>query len=184
VSLHRYPTRALVGDYARAGAGLAMTLGPLLLVTPGPVMIAALGGVGTLFLVFGVRTWRRQMTRIEVTEDGIAAEATGGRLRRTVISWRDLSGLKLKYYSTRRDRREGWLQMSLKADNRMVRLDSSLDDFLAVARRAAEAARLNGLRLSPATIGNLGALGIAIPADPGPPEPIAAPPGGLPYGAP
>jgi hypothetical protein len=182
MSVHRYSMRALGADYARAGAGMAMTLGPLLFVGPGPAMIAVLGGLGAIFLIFAVRTWLRQMTRVEVSEEGITTESSARLAPHTVISWRDLSGLQLKYYSTRRDRREGWLQMKLKTAGRSLRVDSNLDDFPVVARHAAEAARSNGLRLTPATIDNLGALGIVIAGDPV--AAMAAPPDRQLHGAP
>ena len=56
MSTHRYPMKILAGDYARAGGGTAVTLGPLLFAHPGPVIIAVLGSLAALFLVFGLIT--------------------------------------------------------------------------------------------------------------------------------
>ena len=168
MSVHRYPMRALAGDYARAGAGMALPLAPLLFVTPGPGMIAVLGGLATLFFVFGLRTWRRQLTRVEVTEEGITTQASARPAPRVSIPWHGLSGLKLRFYSTQRNREQGWLQMSLIAGDGTLRIDSNLEDFETVARRAADAARANGLALEPTTISNLGALGLNEAADAAP----------------
>jgi len=176
VSVHRYPTRALAGDYARAGAGMAMFLVPLLLVRPGPGMTVVLGGLTLLFFFFGLRTLRRQMIRVEVTEDGITTQASAPPAPRVSIPWRGLSGLKLRFYSTERSREQGWLQMSLIAGDGTLRIDSHLEDFETVARRAADAARANGLSLGPTTISNLGALGLADAADAAPEARVEAPP--------
>ncbi|MFQ5955359.1 MAG: hypothetical protein ACE5JZ_09885 [Kiloniellales bacterium] len=165
MSLHRYPMKALAGDYARAGAGMTVALGPLLFVTPGPVMIGLLGGLAALFLVFGLRTWRRHMTLVEVTEQGITTEASPLPAPRVSIPWRRLSGLKLRYYSTQRNRAQGWLQMGLSARDRTLWLDSGLDGFETVARRAAGAALANRVSLGPTTVSNLDALGIMVPPE-------------------
>jgi hypothetical protein len=168
VSLHRYPMRALAGDYARAGAGMALFLAPLLFVTPGPGMIAILGGLAMLFFVFGLRTWRRHLTRVEVTEEGITTQASARPAPRVSIPWHGLSGLKLRFYSTQRSREQGWLQLSLVAGDATLRIDSTLEDFDTVARRAADAARANGVALEPTTISNLDALGLAAGSDAAP----------------
>ncbi len=165
MSLHRYPMRALAGEYARAGAGIALFLAPLLFVTPGPGMIAILGGLAMLFFVFGLRTWRRHLTRVEVTEEGITTQASARPAPRVSIPWHGLSGLKLRFYSTQRSREQGWLQMTLIAGDATLRIDSTLEDFDTVARRAADAARANGVALEPATISNLDALGLAAGSD-------------------
>ncbi len=175
MSLHRYPMRALAGDYARAGAGMSLFLAPLLFVTPGPGMIAILGGLAMLFFVFGLRTWRRHLTRVEVTEEGITTQASARPAPRVSIPWHGLSGLKLRFYSTqrsrestRRSREQGWLQLSLIAGDAKLRIDSTLEDFDTVARRAADAARANGVALEPTTIANLDALGLSAGSDTAP----------------
>ena len=169
MSVHRYPMRALAGDYARAGAGMGLSLMPLLFVTPGPGMFAILGGLATLFFVFGLRTWRRQLTRVEVTEEGITTQASARPAARISIPWHGLSGLKLRFYSPQRNREQGWLQLSLVAGDDILRIDSDLEDVDTGARRAAAAARANGLALEPATISNLGVLGLTVAPD-APPE--------------
>ncbi len=84
---------------------------------------------------------------------------------RISIPWHGLSGLKLRFYSTQRSREQGWLQMTLIAGDATLRIDSTLEDFDTVARRAADAARANGVALEPTTIGNLDALGLNAAAD-------------------
>lgn len=172
---HRYPLRELGGDYVRAAAGLAATLGPLLFVPASPVMMWLLGGLAALFLAFGARTALRQMTVVRVDEAGITAIGPLG----ATIAWEELGRLALAYYSTRRDRTRGWMQLSMKGRGRSLRLDSTIDGFRDIAAAAARAAALRGVALTPATIGNLAALGIEVHSAPagGAGAPVADGPG-------
>lgn len=156
---YRYPTRALAGDYARAGSGVALTMGPLLFVPASPVMMGILGGLAALFLAFGARTALRQWTVVQVDDAGItAAGPVGSR-----IDWDDLEGLALAYYSTRRDRTRGWMQLTMKGNGRRVRIDSTIDGFRDIVLAAVRVAESRGLEMNPATTGNLAALGIGGP---------------------
>ena len=153
---YRYPARALAGDYARAGIGLLVTLGPLLFVPASPVMMVILGGLAALFLAFGARTVLRQCTVVRLDDAGIAAVGPV----RAQIAWKDLEGLALAYYSTRRDRTRGWMQVTMKGRGSRLRIDSTIDGFGDIVRAATRHAERRGLGLSPATMGNLTAMGI------------------------
>lgn len=157
-SRHVYPPSAMVGDYVRAAAGLVPA--GLLLATV-PVSTAAgivLGGFAAIFAAFGARTALRHGTRIEMTEIELRAEGP----RPSVIRWAELDRLRLAYYSTRRDRRSGWMQLDLAAGGTRLRVDSRLDGFDQVVRRAAVVAMARGLELNEATAANLEALGIRV----------------------
>ncbi|MFQ5984172.1 MAG: hypothetical protein ACE5LL_01490 [Alphaproteobacteria bacterium] len=158
-SRHRYPVRALAADYARAALGLALTAGPLVLVEPAPGMAYILGGLGTLFFLYGVRTVLRHVTRIQLFEEEIRAVS----LWPVVVRWQDLSGMSLAYYSTRRDRSQGWMQLRLKGGGRTLGLDSTIEGFEDIADRAFRAARGNRVELNGRTLENLAALGIGDP---------------------
>ncbi len=161
----RYPFAALRADYLRAAAGLALTLGPALAVPAGSAALYVLGPAAALFLAFGVRTWQRQRSRVRLGLDAISLFSVA----RVSLAWNDLHSIKLSYFSTRGDRTGGWMQMTLKGEDpqrrgtlRTIRLDSSLEGFADVARRAADAARAKGLLLSEPTRSNFAALGIAL----------------------
>ena len=157
VTRHRYPTRAMAADYARAVAGMALAFGPLTFSNTASVMVYILAALGTLFVVFGVRTVLRHMTRVDVSADEIRFEGPiGAELR-----WRDLDAMTLNYYSTQRDRKGGWMQLTLKGGGRKVKLVSTIERFPVIARRASIAARANRLELDEATLANLAALGLA-----------------------
>ena len=52
----RYPLAALYADYLRAAFGLALTVGPLLLLELADVVVAPLAALGLVFAWFGMRT--------------------------------------------------------------------------------------------------------------------------------
>jgi hypothetical protein len=155
-----YPASAMIGDYLRAAVGLAPTLFILATVSLGDVATAVLGGFATIFGAFAIRTALRHGTCIDM--DDAVLRASG--LRRTIIPWGALDRLKLSYYSTRRDRKSGWMQLQLGAGRARLSVDSRLDGFEQLARRAAHAAAERDLELSDATAANLQALGVRVPA--------------------
>jgi hypothetical protein len=153
---HAYPSSAMVGDYLRAAAGFVPVAAILATTSVGAVSGTILGGFALLFSVFGIRTALRHGTRVEMTEEGLRASGPLGR----AIAWDQLDGLKLAYYSTRRDRRDGWMQLELRAGPSTLRMDSRIDGFNEVVARAARAGEARGLALDPATAANLEALGL------------------------
>ena len=159
---HRYPRQSLTGDFIRAGAGLALTLGPALAVPATSVAQFILLPLALLFAVFGVRTWQRSVAVITVTAEGISLSSPW----RARLAWQNLRDVRLNYYSTKFDRTGGWMQLMLKGDGGpdggTIRLDSTVDGFNDIARQAADAARAAGLDLSESTWMNLGALGIPV----------------------
>lgn len=155
-SRHGYPTSAMAGDYVRAAAGLLPSAALLAAVPTGPAATVILGGFAAIFAVFGLRTVVRHGTSIELGEDGLRATGT----RQQTIRWAELDRFKLSYYSTRRDRRSGWMQLELGAGRTRVQIDSRIAGFDEVVRRAVSAAEARGVPLSEATGANLDALGI------------------------
>lgn len=160
MSAHTYPRQALVGDYVRAGSGLALTALPLALLPMHWVLTALFAAAAMLFAAFLALTVQKQLTVVEADEDGIAANGPAGK----AIAWSDLSRMSLKYYSTRRDRQDGWMTLSLRGRGRKLSFDSSLSAFDTVVERAHRAAEARGLTLSPATVENLMVLGVMRPA--------------------
>jgi hypothetical protein len=159
-STHRYPVNALYGDYARAGLGLALTLGPAAMVGAGSGALYVLLPLALLFAVFALRTAARQIAVVELAADRV----TLATWRRAALAWQDMHHLRVDYYSTRGDRAGGWMQLTAKGKGTAIRVDSAIEDFVAIARHAADAARANGVEISEATRANLGHLGIVIDA--------------------
>ena len=153
---YAYPTSAMLGDYIRAGAGFVPSVAILATLPVGTAAATVLSGFAALFAVFGIRTVLRHGTRFEMT--GSALRAAG--LRRGTIIWNELSRMNLAYYSTRRDRRDGWMQLELRSGRSTIRLDSRIEGFGELVEKSAKAAETRGLQLNAATSANLAALGV------------------------
>jgi len=156
MTCHAYPTSAMLGDYARAAAGLVPTITILAVEPIGLVGGVMLSGFAALFGMFGIRTAVRHSTQIEATEAALRASGPS----RVSISWSELDRLKLAYYSPRRDRRDGWMQLELRSGSSTLCVDSRIEGFTELVRISARAAELRGLTLNQATSTNLQALGI------------------------
>ena len=160
MTIYRYPLQAVLGDYTRGALGLAVTAGPMLLTSVSGAAMVVLGLLSFLFLLFGIQTWKRQHMRIGVTESDIMVLP-----KRLTLPWSALEEVKIHYYSTRRERDQGWMELSLRAKGRRIRLDSSMEGFDDIARRAANSALSNGLKLNQGSVHNFKALGIPLTSD-------------------
>ncbi len=155
----RYPRATLWADYVRASMGIVLCGGPLVALNVNRWMGLLLGAGLLLFLLFLARTALRQRTRYVLADDTLCADGPGG----TLVEWRRLDRLKLNYYSTKRDRSEGWMQLSVgSAGGRTIKIDSALEGFYDIVERAAAAAEANGVELGAATRANLKSMGIAV----------------------
>ena len=166
-SRHRYPARAVLLDYFYAGLGLLFTLGPLAGTAPTGPAAWVLGGLAALFAAYGARTALRHRTCLRVNEEGLVVEG----LMRRHLPWDRLTRCTLGYYATRRNRERGWMQLTLKVGRRNLRIDSQIEGFERIVRRAALAATARGLAFDHTTQENLRALGIV----PGDADPTPAP---------
>lgn len=153
---HRYPLRTVIVEYVQSAIGMAFTFGPLAATTPLPAVTGVLAALGTLFFVFGVRTVIRHNTVVELSDVGVAARG----LNPAEVRWNELDRLKLSYFSTKRDRTGGWMQVRLKGQGRTLRVDSSMEGFDQLVARSTEAAQARQLALDPSTIQNLAWLGL------------------------
>jgi hypothetical protein len=158
MSVHAYPTAALAGDYARAALGFALVTMPLVVVPLGLTIAGLLGAASVLFAAFGARTALRQLRRLELTDEGIAFAGMlpGG------VGWDELRDVRLAYYSTHRDGRDGWMQLALRGERRTLRVDSRIAGFDAIAAKVAEVAERRRLPLTASTSANFAALGIRL----------------------
>jgi len=164
VTRYRYPPGPLLRDYARATAGLVLTGLPPLLLPLSPWVTLPLAVAAGVFVLFAARTAQRHVTIIEVDNDGIHARGPLGGS----IPWDHLAQVRLNYYSTRRDRGLGWMQLRLKGTGagETVRLESTLDGFDEIAERVAGVARRKGIGMTDTTVANFLALGIDAESEP------------------
>lgn len=155
----RYPPRVLALDYAGAATGLAISLGLLLCAHPAAPIAWLLAAAAALFLVYFGRTVCRQLAHIELDETGIRAGGSAFACPGAAIRWEDLRSLRLDYYSTRRDREGGWMQLRLRDAQHTIRIDSDLEGFAGLVAQSARAAAARDLALDADTVSNLEALG-------------------------
>jgi hypothetical protein len=91
--------------------------------------------------------------------DTLCADGPAG----TLVEWSRLDRMKLSYFSTKRDRSDGWMQLAVgSVGGRLVRVDSALEGFYDIVERAAQAAETLGIPLSVATRANLRSMGISL----------------------
>jgi len=151
----RYPPGAVAGDLLRAVLGVVSCGVVLLAASPIAWLAAALVMGCIVFASFGVRAALRLRHGFELGHDGLRISHLA-----TCMPWRELRKLKLGYFSTRRDHRDGWLELRLHFAGGPVRVDSRLDGFGALLGAALSAARAGELELDPATQRNLEWLGL------------------------
>ncbi len=155
----RYPPEALLADYMRAAAGGLLCGLPLALLQVNRWVGVVLGAAFILFALFFLRTALRHMTRYRLGPDTFAADGPVG----SVVEWARLERMTLAYYSTKRDRSGGWMQLALRSTGeRAVKIDSSLDGFYDIVARAAQAAEAREVELSRATRANLRSMGLSV----------------------
>jgi hypothetical protein len=155
----RYPRPTLWADYLRAGAGVLLCGAPLVLIEINNWVAGILAAGFLLFAAFFVRTALRQATRYVLGPDTLCADGPAG----TLVEWSRIDRMKLSYFSTKRDRSDGWMQLSVgSTGSRTLKVDSALEGFYDVVERSAQAAEAAGLPLSVATLANLRSMGISV----------------------
>lgn len=170
--VYRYTWAALRGDYIRTGVGLTVTLVPLAAVTGSPLAASVMGALAAVFAIFGARTGARHLSRFEVDGDGVTRTRLSTSPRRWVtVRWREVDRVRLAFYSTRRDRSRGWMQLKIQGGGGKLGFDSIIEGFEDIAALALGAAVANGVPLSAATARNFAALGLAVESEDGPGSP-------------
>lgn len=154
-----YPLSSLWPDYLRAGLGLFICLGLVLFAAPQSVIFALLVGLSLLLTWLGAVTIWRQQIEFELDASGVVRHSPLltrlglGRwgLGMVVVPWAGIRAVHLRYYSTRRDRSTGWLQLTVEAEGGTLRADSDLIGFPSLVEQAFAAAERNGIVVSETT---------------------------------
>lgn len=160
MTMHRYEKGSVTADYLRAGVGVGISGGLMVGAAPVPAVAVILLLLVSLFGVYGVRTWLRQVTVIEVDETGIKSRGPLGQIADREVAWAGLNDLQIRFYSVKRDGKDGWMQMIVRGDGGKLRCDSHLEDFETIARHAFDAAARAGVNLNPVTVSNLKSMGL------------------------
>jgi len=152
----RYPLSALAFDYLRGLLGLGIAILILEAIGTDTPVFWVIVGLAVLFLVWLANTFLRHMSRIRFDQDGLTSEPWPKK----AIAWKNLDEMALRYYSTRRKRKDGWMTLTLKAGKQKIDIESTLPHFADIAARAAHAAREAHINLDQITVENLSAIGV------------------------
>lgn len=148
-----YRRVSMLADYFRGWAGLSLSILPLLTMRPTWPIGLGLLALSCLFVLFLWQTWRRQHSRLRLDRTGVSL--VGSEVRQ--VTWRDLDGLRLRWFGTRRLGR-GWLELELRGGGTRLVVTSALERFDLVVADAVQAANDRALPLEPATRANVEAL--------------------------
>ena len=156
----RYPVSSLVYDYLRGILGLGISVVIMQSIgTEAPIFWVILG-LAVLFLVWLANTALRNVSRIRFDEDGLKSAPWPKKN----IAWGGLEEMALRYYSTKRKRKDGWMTLTLKSGKDKIDIESTLPHFADIVARAAYAAKQANLQLDQITIDNMDAIGVKVDA--------------------
>ena len=159
LAIYRYPLKNLVGDYLRAAVGVGLLITPFFYSFGAHWMITLiLGGLLALFASFGVTTAVRQYSQVVGDEHGLRQIGP----RPVALPWNEISNVDLRYFSTRREKGNGWLQLKVKGKGGQIKADSNLDDFDGLLSFVATAVTRHELPLSSISQENFQAAGFPV----------------------
>jgi hypothetical protein len=156
----RYPLGSLVYDYLRGILGLGIAVVIIQSIGTDTAVFWVVLGLAALFAVWLANTALRHISRIRFDEEGLQSMPWPKK----AIAWNGLEEMALRYYSTRRKRKDGWMTLTLKAGKNRIDIESTLPHFADVVARAAYAAKQADLALDPVTVENMNAIGVKVEA--------------------
>jgi hypothetical protein len=156
----RYPLTSLVYDYMRGILGLGISAVIVQSIGFDTPIFWVILGLAVLFLVWLANTALRHASRIRFDEEGLRSVPWPKK----TIAWSGLEEMALRYYSTRRKRKDGWMTLTLKSGKDKIDIESTLPHFADIVARAAYAAKKVNLPLDQVTLDNMDALGVKVDA--------------------
>ena len=162
----RYERKDLVFDYLRSGVGTLLVGTPVVFANVGLYLWLFLAAIVLIFLVYGLRTFNRQMTVVYFNEQEITVRSFIGT---DTLAWEQMDVVNLRYFSTRRDQQDGWMHLILGYQGKKIRIDSGLEDFNEIAGLVYKHGLKNQVTFKDHTISNFAALGFGDASDAGPP---------------
>ena len=156
----RYPVSSLVYDYLRGILGLGISVVIMQSIGLETPIFWVILGLAVLFLVWLANTALRHASRIRFDEEGL----NSAPWPKKSITWSGLEEMALRYYSTRRKRKDGWMTLTLKSGKEKIDIESTLPHFADIVARAAYAAKQANLQLDQITIDNMDAIGVKVDA--------------------
>ena len=152
-SIYRYP-RAAIRRGLVVGAGGA--LAALTLAFAGhenqTVSVICIT-LSVLFAAYGVRVGLRGISAIILDQTGLRVVGP----RQHAVAWDDLADVRVRYFTTRRDGENGWMELSVLGGTNRITIDSDIDGFADLLVHVREMADARGLELTEATSENIDA---------------------------
>lgn len=153
-----YPLERLWPDYLRASAGLLVTVGLMLFAEPVSVIFWLLLALSLLLGWLALHTLWRQQAGFDIDDRGVAQSGRWVRQRPRALAWSEMRSLRLRYFSTRRDRNRGWMVLTIAGDRVKLRADSDLEGFDRLVAYALARADQQGLAVDADTRENAALL--------------------------
>tara|TARA_R110002096_G_scaffold280581_1_gene474686 strand:- start:448 stop:960 length:513 start_codon:yes stop_codon:yes gene_type:complete len=155
-----YPLGNLWPDYLRAGLGFGLTMIPMPYAVGGNILVMLIVfGLAGLFASFGISTFIRQKSTVAISDQGIWIEGP----RAKALEWNDVAEVDLRFFSTRKERDKGWLQMKISGGGTTIKADSNLNDFDSLLRNVVTAITRHDLSVSPIGRENFASMGQPLP---------------------
>lgn len=107
----------------------------------------------------------RQFSVLVLDDDALRLGGPGPKS----VRWDELDEVKLRFYSTWRDRTSGWMQLIVRGGGSAIRVDSALRGFEDLSEAVFAEAAKRDLRFDSMTRQNAGALGLRLPEEVGRP---------------
>lgn len=153
---YTYDLSGARGNIIRAVLAIGICIGLVVAGNPHPWVSAALLAFAGAFIWFLIRCLLRLRETVELDADGLRVIGKSN----VRVLWQNLAGMRLDFFTTRRDRDSGWMTLELKDINgHAIRIDSDLDGFEDVITKATQAASKKDLPLSVSTRANIDAVG-------------------------
>jgi len=155
--VYRWPRAAVFADYLRSGIGFGASFIFMLLVQPLSPAFLFFAALAIVFGLYLALTIMRARTSLKLEPDGLTVS---GVLGAKMIRWDALDHFALRYYTLRRDKEAGWLDLKLRSPAASITLDDRVDGFRAILERAWQAAQARDIGISSSTYANLTAAGL------------------------
>ena len=155
--VYRWPRNAVRGDLIRTGLGFLACAAVLLLVPTVSIMFAAFVIPTIVFASYVIQTLLRATTTLTIQPEGLGIT---NYLGQRLVRWDTLDEFQLRYYTLRRDKEAGWLDLKLGSPGSSITLDDRVEGFRPILERAWEAASARDIGISSSTYANLTAAGL------------------------
>jgi hypothetical protein len=152
----RWPLAKLMSDYWRGGIGVFVLVICASAAPLGSMWQWLLLVLASLFAAFLADTALRHTTYYSVNDNGLSrVHPIWGQ---TSATWGELKLLDLRYYSTRRDRKHGWMDARIETQRTTFAIDDRLQGFAGIVERVSAELNIRGRGISETTSENLSSL--------------------------